>query len=315
MPLLLLLCKARAGIEFRKFEIRTSSNPNPLYSLAVPSPNWPPTAEFSNERVSSAARGSWLVNTVSPTPTAAGRIGEPPISTSQCFRPSRRIHENRLRDSAQMAGCCFKPNETLSGANIPPSFLAAITWITQIGRIKPSLLHRRNPRNLRLYTFRRKCRLEHAPFDLLMEAGKNHYGGNMKEVVTYLNFDGNCREAMKFYERCLGAELSLVPFSETPGDFPKEAKDRIMHARLAKGSTILMASDTMPGMPFHQGNNFSIAVMCESPEEIDRFFAALSDKGKIIMPLQTTFWAARFGMLTDRFGINWMLNYEAPKQG
>jgi PhnB protein len=70
----------------------------------------------------------------------------------------------------------------------------------------------------------------------------------MKEVVTYLNFDGNCREAMEFYKKCLGAELHLMPFSDIPGDLPKpaqQAKDRIMHARLSKGSTLLMAPDTM----------------------------------------------------------------------
>jgi PhnB protein len=74
-----------------------------------------------------------------------------------------------------------------------------------------------------------------------------------------------------------------------------------------------MASDTMPGMPFAQGNNFSVTIDCESVEEIDRCFAALSEKGKVTMPLQKTFWAPRFGMLTDRFGINWMLNLEEHK--
>src|SRR5262245_64090017 len=121
----------------------------------------------------------------------------------------------------------------------------------------------------------------------------------MKSVVTYLNFDGNCREAMKFYELCLGCELYIMPFSEVPGDHPKEARDRIMHARIAKGgSPLLMASDTMPGMPYRQGTNFSISIDCESLEEVDRLFAAFSDKGKVTMPLQDTFWGARFGMLT-----------------
>jgi PhnB protein len=74
-----------------------------------------------------------------------------------------------------------------------------------------------------------------------------------------------------------------------------------------------MASDTMPGMPFQQGNNFAINIACESVEEIDKFFAALGEKGKVIMALQETFWAARFGMLTDQFGIGWMFNFEKPK--
>jgi PhnB protein len=135
----------------------------------------------------------------------------------------------------------------------------------------------------------------------------------MKLVNTYLNFDGNCREAMKFYGDCLGAELQLTTFAEMPGDIPKEAKDRIMHARLTKGSRILMASDTMPGMAFQPGNNFSIAIECESIPEIERLFSALSEKGTVGMPLQDTNWGARFGMLTDQFGIRWMFNYELPK--
>ena len=139
----------------------------------------------------------------------------------------------------------------------------------------------------------------------------------MKELTTYLIFDGNCREAMTFYEKCLGAELQLTPFSEMPGDVPKEAKqagDRIMHARLSKGPMpVLMASDTMPGMPFQQGNNFSVSINCESMPEIERLFAALGEKGKVTMQLQDTFWGAHFGMLTDQFGVNWMLNFELPK--
>jgi PhnB protein len=135
----------------------------------------------------------------------------------------------------------------------------------------------------------------------------------MKAMNSYLTFDGNCREAMKFYEKCLGGELNLMSFADAPGDSPKEAKDRIMHARLAKGAVILMASDTMPGMPLQQGNNFSIAIDCESMNETENVFKALGDGGKITMPLQDTFWGAHFGMLTDKFGIQWMLNYEKPK--
>jgi len=137
----------------------------------------------------------------------------------------------------------------------------------------------------------------------------------MKAIVTYFNFNGNCREAMKFYQRCLGGELSIMPFSEAPGDFPKEAKDRVMHARVTKdGTTLLMASDTMPGSNFVQGTNFSISIDCQSAEETDRLFNAFSENGKITMPLQDAFWGARFGILRDQFGINWMFNFEKPKQ-
>jgi PhnB protein len=138
----------------------------------------------------------------------------------------------------------------------------------------------------------------------------------MKEITPYLTFNGNCREAMTFYNRCFDAELRIMAFSDAKGqfDFPEEAKDRVMHARLAKGAAVLMASDTMPGTPLQQGNNFSVSISCESLQEIERVFTALSEKGKVTMPLQDVFWGARFGMLTDQFGINWMLNYEHPKQ-
>jgi PhnB protein len=138
----------------------------------------------------------------------------------------------------------------------------------------------------------------------------------MTQIVAYLNFDGKCREAMTFYQKCLGAELQLMPFSDMPGGkIPPEAKDRIMHARLTKGTAILMASDSLPGMPFQQGNNFWVSVDCESVEEVERLFNSLVEGGTVRMALQTTFWAARFGMLTDRFGVNWMFNVEQPKQG
>jgi PhnB protein len=136
----------------------------------------------------------------------------------------------------------------------------------------------------------------------------------MKSVITYLTFDGDCREAMKFYERCLGGQLHLMPFSEAPGDYPKDAKDRVMHATVMKdGVPVVMASDAMPGAPVQAGTNFSICLTPDSPEELERLFTAFSEKGKVTMPLQDTFWGARFGTLTDRFGINWMFNFEKGK--
>jgi len=138
----------------------------------------------------------------------------------------------------------------------------------------------------------------------------------MKAPVTYLNFDGNTRDAMKFYARCLDGELSIMPFSEAPGDFPKDAKDKVMHARITRnGSTILMASDALAGhgAPFHPGNNFSIGLDCEKLDEIERLFTAFGENGKITMPMQDTFWGARFGMITDQFGVNWMFNFEKPR--
>jgi len=135
----------------------------------------------------------------------------------------------------------------------------------------------------------------------------------MKQIVTYLTFDGNCRQAMEFNKRCFGGELFVMPFSDAPGDHPKEAKDRLMHASLTTGAGTLMASDSMPGAPVKTGDNFQIMIQCDSPKETDRLFDALGQSGKVIMPLQTTFWAARFGMVTDQFGIGWMFNYEKSR--
>ena len=141
----------------------------------------------------------------------------------------------------------------------------------------------------------------------------------MNEVVTFLNFDGNCREAMEFYKKCFAAELFLLPYSEAPGDLPwvtEETKGKIMHSSLTKGSlTILMGADTISGRLFQPGNNFSVAIRCEGLQETDALFTALGENGEITMPLQETFWATRFGMLTDRFGIRWMLNLGKPAQG
>jgi PhnB protein len=137
----------------------------------------------------------------------------------------------------------------------------------------------------------------------------------MKEFNTYLNFNGNCREAMEFYAKCLGADLQVIPFSEGPAEMHKEMKDsdKVLHARLSKGTQVIMASDCPPGTPLSQGNNFAISINCDSNEEVDNLFKALGEKGKPLMPAQDMFWGAYFGMLTDQFGINWMFNHDTQK--
>src|ERR1017187_4902056 len=105
----------------------------------------------------------------------------------------------------------------------------------------------------------------------------------MKQVIAFLNFDGNCREAMEFYRKCFEADLFLLPYSEAPGDLhwvTEETKDRVLHSTLTRGSTtILMAADTLPGAPFQQGNGFSVMLRCESLQEIDTLFTALGENG------------------------------------
>jgi PhnB protein len=139
----------------------------------------------------------------------------------------------------------------------------------------------------------------------------------VKGAITYLNFDGNCRDAMTFYGKCLQADPDFTPFSAGPPELPpvvKTAPDRILHAELTCGPVVLMASDTLPGMSLQIGNNFSICIDCETRPETERLFAALSENGEVTMPLHDAFWGGRFGMLTDQFGISWMLSFRAPSQ-
>jgi PhnB protein len=138
-------------------------------------------------------------------------------------------------------------------------------------------------------------------------------GELMKAFTPYLNFDGNTREAMTFYQKCLGAQLELQTFGEANAPFPGH-EQAVMHARLTTGSAVIMASDPMPNNPVVFGNNVWITQECESIEEIERVFAAFAEGGKVVMPLADQFWGARFGMITDKFGINWMFNCQLPKK-
>lgn len=134
----------------------------------------------------------------------------------------------------------------------------------------------------------------------------------MNATNIYLTFDGNCREAMTFYGKCLGAEPDFRTFSSGPPEVVAMAKavpDRILHTELHSGPVVLMASDTMPGMPFLAGSNFSISISCDSLAEMERLFAVLSENGHVTMAMHDAFWGGRFGMLLDQFGISWMLSY------
>ena len=117
----------------------------------------------------------------------------------------------------------------------------------------------------------------------------------------YLTFDGNCREAMTFYGRCMQTEPGFTSFSEGPPEFAamvESGPDRILHSELASGPVVLMASDRMPGTPFLQGNNFSISISCETQPEMDKLFAALGEGGKVTMPPHVAFWG---GVEVTRF--------------
>jgi len=132
----------------------------------------------------------------------------------------------------------------------------------------------------------------------------------------YLIFNGNCEEAINFYSK---AFETPVDFIQRYGDAPPGAageeghNDKIMHARMNINGVSLMASD---GMGQHQatvGDNVSISVNCNSEEEAEKGFNAISEGGTMGMPMAATFWAVRFGMCTDKFGIHWMFNYDGPR--
>ena len=135
----------------------------------------------------------------------------------------------------------------------------------------------------------------------------------MKEVNPYLNFNGSTRRAMTFYNECFGAKLDIMPMPDAQGQPSTDPNSRVMHACISRnGQSILMASDTMPSHTLQPGNNMHVSIQCESVAEIERLFAALSHGGVVKVPLADTFWGARFGMLTDQFGIQWMLNCQLP---
>jgi PhnB protein len=135
----------------------------------------------------------------------------------------------------------------------------------------------------------------------------------MKDITPYLTFNGNCRQAMTFYKDILGGDLELMDFASSPMEVPDEAKNYIMHAILTSNGVTLMASDTMPNQAVTNGNSVSLSINCQSVDEINHLFNSLSDGGEITMPLEDTFWGARFGMLTDKFGTCWMFNYDYPQ--
>ena len=133
---------------------------------------------------------------------------------------------------------------------------------------------------------------------------------------AYLHFDDNCRQAFEFYRSVFGGEFDTVlTFADGPPDMPDlpdHEKQRIMHVSLPVRNGVLMGSDSCSafGGPPSVGNNFSISITADDRAETDRVFAALSNGGKVEMEPQDMFWGSYFGMCTDRFGVNWMVNCE-----
>ena len=134
----------------------------------------------------------------------------------------------------------------------------------------------------------------------------------MASITSYLTFNGNCREAMTFYNDCLGGILNFQTVGESPlsEKLPGQMKDSIMHASLVRGDLVLMGSDMCPDSGLVKGNSVSLLINCISEEELRNFYEKLSSGGKKDHAIENTFWGALFGELTDRYENHWMLSYD-----
>jgi PhnB protein len=132
------------------------------------------------------------------------------------------------------------------------------------------------------------------------------------QLHPYLNFNGTCDAAFKFYEKVLGGKITLkMRFGETPtaDQCPPGSQDHIAHVRLESGSMVLLGSDCPPDY-FEKAQGTVLSLNVDNIAEAERVFNALKENGTIKMPLEKTFWAVRFAMLTDQFGTPWMINCE-----
>lgn len=132
----------------------------------------------------------------------------------------------------------------------------------------------------------------------------------MIRISAYINFNGQCSEAMNFYQQCLGGELNLQKISQSPmaAQLPSQKGAQILHASLISDAIVIMASD-ITASDYIKGNNVNLCLQCSNAAEIEKYFELLSKAGIVKMPLHQTFWGATYGELTDRYGINWILNY------
>ncbi|MEK6410722.1 MAG: VOC family protein [Acidobacteriota bacterium] len=130
------------------------------------------------------------------------------------------------------------------------------------------------------------------------------------QLSPYLAFNGQCDAAFKFYQRCLGGNIqTMMTYGDSPmaDQVPSDWRDRIIHASLIVEETALLGADAPPDRDV-KPTGFCVSIQIEDPAEAERIFDSLSENGTVQMPLQQTFWAVRFGMVTDRFGIPWMIN-------
>ena len=130
------------------------------------------------------------------------------------------------------------------------------------------------------------------------------------QLNPHLHFNGDCEAAFKFYEKCLGGKITfMMPHEGAPiaNQVPSEWRSKILHATLNVCGDVMQGADVPPDR-YQKPQGFSVKLDLKDPAEAERIFHALAENGAVQMPLQPTFWAARFGMLIDRFGIPWMIN-------
>lgn len=138
----------------------------------------------------------------------------------------------------------------------------------------------------------------------------------MTIIQSYLTFSGNCREAMAFYQQCLGGELNLQTIGESPlaEKMPQQVKDSILHATLTKDHLVIMGSDMVGDDGLIKGNAVSLMLNCSSEDEVRNCYARLAEGGKATHPIEVSFWGALFGDLTDKYGNHWLLHYDKNAQ-
>ncbi|WP_163380617.1 VOC family protein [Cyclobacterium sp. SYSU L10401] len=132
----------------------------------------------------------------------------------------------------------------------------------------------------------------------------------MKTINPYLGFDGNCREAMAFYQTCFGGELQFQTFEESPMECPSGKEGQILHSSLTGDNFLFMATDMTPPDGFKSGSEISLAISFDTESEIRKVYVLLSQQGKFIDDLKDSFWGSIFGVVQDKFGKIWMLDHE-----
>ncbi|MBG0841026.1 VOC family protein [Ectopseudomonas toyotomiensis] len=136
------------------------------------------------------------------------------------------------------------------------------------------------------------------------------------KMHAYLMFDGQCEAAFNRYAEIFGGKLEMMRYADSPEDMevPAEYQQRVMHVCLTVGEQLLMASDNLPQSPYEGIKGCSVSLQVDNVPEAERLYEALSAGGSVQMELQATFWATRFAMLTDRFGVSWMINCMVDSQ-